>query len=247
MPYRESLPTRIANGGAGRIGGRRRAAMRALIALDGSELGESVLETVAPWLRRARSEVRLLTVMDTSEVRETLRGGEPAYESTPQGSWSGTPLPAPAPHSAAESHEQALARVRNERDEYLRDLGGRFLEGVLWSSHVVSSEHTAATITSEGVKAGADLIVVGTHGRTGLRRALVGSVAEEVIRTSQLPVVVVREGMHVPPDTEPAEPPTATLSAQDSRRGGLLPLVIGALLVGASAMWLTAKLWRRGA
>ena len=216
--------------------------MRVVIALDGSEYGKSVLEAVAPWLRRSRSEVRLLTVMDASEVRETLRGGEPAFESTPQGSWSGTPLPAPAPHShAAESHEQALARVRNERDEYLRDLGGHVLEGVPWSSHVVSSEHTAATIASQGLEAGADLIVVGTHGRTGLRRVLVGSVAEEVIRTSQLPVVVVREGMHTPSESEPSVRSATASSAPAARTGGVLPLVTGIALLAGFTAWLVMK------
>jgi nucleotide-binding universal stress UspA family protein len=37
----------------------------------------------------------------------------------------------------------------------------------------------------------ADLIVVGTHGRRGLARALLGSTAERVIRTATLPVFVV--------------------------------------------------------
>jgi nucleotide-binding universal stress UspA family protein len=39
---------------------------------------------------------------------------------------------------------------------------------------------------------GADLVAIGTHGRRGLARALLGSVAERVIRTSTHPVVTVR-------------------------------------------------------
>ena len=37
----------------------------------------------------------------------------------------------------------------------------------------------------------ADFIVVGTHGRTGIRRALLGSVAEQVVRRAHCPVLVV--------------------------------------------------------
>ena len=38
----------------------------------------------------------------------------------------------------------------------------------------------------------ADIVVIATHGRTGLRRALLGSVAEEVVRKSSCPVLTVR-------------------------------------------------------
>ena len=38
-----------------------------------------------------------------------------------------------------------------------------------------------------------DLVVVGTHGRRGLGRLLLGSVAERVLRTADLPVLIVRE------------------------------------------------------
>jgi nucleotide-binding universal stress UspA family protein len=39
---------------------------------------------------------------------------------------------------------------------------------------------------------GADLVVIGTHGRTGLAHLLLGSVAERVVRTSTAPVLVIR-------------------------------------------------------
>ena len=39
---------------------------------------------------------------------------------------------------------------------------------------------------------GADLIVMGTHGRRGIRRVLLGSVAESVVRTAPCPVLVIR-------------------------------------------------------
>jgi nucleotide-binding universal stress UspA family protein len=39
-----------------------------------------------------------------------------------------------------------------------------------------------------------DLIVMGTHGRTGIGHALIGSVAERVLRRAPCPVMVIREG-----------------------------------------------------
>ena len=41
---------------------------------------------------------------------------------------------------------------------------------------------------------GADLLVLGTHGRRGLQRALLGSVAEKLVRTSPIPVLTVHGG-----------------------------------------------------
>jgi nucleotide-binding universal stress UspA family protein len=43
---------------------------------------------------------------------------------------------------------------------------------------------------------GYDLIVLGTHGRTGLRHALLGSVAEKVVRKAHCPVLTVRYSAH---------------------------------------------------
>ncbi|MDR7484067.1 MAG: universal stress protein [Armatimonadota bacterium] len=56
---------------------------------------------------------------------------------------------------------------------------------------VVVVQGDPAEAILEQASAGADLIVVGTHGRTGLPRLLMGSVAEAVVRRAPCPVVVV--------------------------------------------------------
>lgn len=52
--------------------------------------------------------------------------------------------------------------------------------------------HPAATILEVATREGVDMIVMGTHGRTGLVRAMMGSVAEEIVRHADVPVVTVR-------------------------------------------------------
>ena len=54
------------------------------------------------------------------------------------------------------------------------------------------------TIHSVAHDVGADLIVLGTHGRRGLSRAILGSVAEWVVRTSTCPVLTVHAAPHAP-------------------------------------------------
>jgi nucleotide-binding universal stress UspA family protein len=50
----------------------------------------------------------------------------------------------------------------------------------------------AAVIVETARKVPADLIVIGTHGRTGLSHVLLGSVAERVVRRAECPVLIVR-------------------------------------------------------
>ena len=52
--------------------------------------------------------------------------------------------------------------------------------------------HLAETVALEAVNWGASLVVVGTHGRRGIGRLLMGSGAEQVIRLAPCPVLVVR-------------------------------------------------------
>lgn len=48
-------------------------------------------------------------------------------------------------------------------------------------------------ILEEADKINADMIIVGTHGRTGIEKVLVGSTAERVVRNAKIPVLTVRD------------------------------------------------------
>ena len=57
---------------------------------------------------------------------------------------------------------------------------------------VIRPLSTAELVVTAGGEAKADLIVMGTHGRTGVKRLLLGSVAEYVVRHANCPVVTIR-------------------------------------------------------
>jgi nucleotide-binding universal stress UspA family protein len=61
--------------------------------------------------------------------------------------------------------------------------------------HAVLQGAPHRRIVDYAAEHGADLVVMGTHGRTGLERFLLGSVTERVVRLSGVPVLAVREGV----------------------------------------------------
>jgi nucleotide-binding universal stress UspA family protein len=61
------------------------------------------------------------------------------------------------------------------------------------SLHDLRGGRVADAIVEEAISSHCDLIVIGTHGRRGLSRALLGSDAEIVMRHSPVPVLLVRE------------------------------------------------------
>lgn len=62
------------------------------------------------------------------------------------------------------------------------------------ADHAAPGEAITAYVEEQGV----DLVVMGTHGRRGLQRLLIGSVTEEVLRTAPCPVLTVRGGEDQP-------------------------------------------------
>ena len=66
-----------------------------------------------------------------------------------------------------------------------------YFQGVPVEGRVVSG-YAAEEIVAVAEEVGADLIVLGTHGRKGLDKILFGSVAEKVIKTAKLPVLSMR-------------------------------------------------------
>lgn len=66
-------------------------------------------------------------------------------------------------------------------------------------TRLIRHGQAAEEILMQAVESQADMIVLGTHGRTGLDRMLMGSVAEEVLRNAACPVVTVKLPRPGPP------------------------------------------------
>ncbi len=82
---------------------------------------------------------------------------------------------------------------QGQAEAYLERVAARLrAQGLQVGTRVVVARHTAGAILEEAQAQGSDLIALATHGRSGLKRLLLGSVADKLIRATATPVFVYR-------------------------------------------------------
>jgi len=86
----------------------------------------------------------------------------------------------------------ALDAEREAGEDALRCAQSSAQESAIHAETLLEQGASADTILDTTARIGADLVVIGSHGRGGLSRALLGSVAEAVLRRSRVPVLVIR-------------------------------------------------------
>lgn len=195
--------------------------MRILVAIDRGPVSEEVAAAVAH-LTTAADEIHLLTVVHPKEVSETVPRTGGLARHVPMRLPTGTGGLINAEMSvtiAAEDGSQAVLRVKAAHTAYLRELASRLLPGVESHVHVEVDEHPATAILRRIVDLEAHGVALGTRDRGAVRRTLLGSVAEEIMRKAPVPVLIVREGITVPRAetegavTEGAEPADVATTA----------------------------------
>jgi nucleotide-binding universal stress UspA family protein len=137
-----------------------------LVPLDGSALAENVLGPALDLVRLWEGRCTLLRVIEASPAPTAGRPNRPR---------------------SPEEEREASAR------EYLEKIAGRLRdEGISVQTRIVVAPHAASVILEEAQTQRCDFIALATHGRGGLRRMLLGSIADKVIRGASLPVLVYR-------------------------------------------------------
>lgn len=137
---------------------------RILVATDLSEISPRLYQVAIDVARPANADLIVAHIADFQSYIETLRE---------------------VPTGVTDYLEGLRSKVR----EGLRSAG---LPDVSVRVEVMLQQYTVpADIRALATRLDADLIIMGTHGRTGLRRALLGSVAEDVVRHAEIPVLVV--------------------------------------------------------
>jgi nucleotide-binding universal stress UspA family protein len=143
-----------------------------IVPLDGSELAESVLPMVARVAKKLNLEVELFRAY---RIPYNVYAGDEAYY--------------------AYNYEELLAGVRDEAVEYLDKKAAELKKiGVEKVTCVTKEGFAGDEIIELGRRTRGALIAMCSHGRSGVRRWVLGSVTENVVRHAVDPVLVARAG-----------------------------------------------------
>lgn len=142
-----------------------------LVPLDGSPLAEAALEPAMNLARLWDAEISLVQV-----VRPVILT-------------SGAPSSFPSGYS-----DQVTAIRRETAEDYIRDIAERVREAGLRSTGVavIGFDAVPETLINLAAPERVSLMVVATHGLGGLKRMMLGSVADKLVRGANVPVLVVR-------------------------------------------------------
>jgi nucleotide-binding universal stress UspA family protein len=140
-----------------------------LVPLDGSQRDDQVLPVVARIARASGAQITLMTIVSLPSE----------YFMYPM--WTG-PVPADCIERDEREAEAHLNRLKESRI-----LHGLVVHTVVFPGFLV--ERLTRTIGEQNI----DLVVMCSHGAVGLKRMLMGSVAQQLVRTCTVPVLIIKE------------------------------------------------------
>lgn len=146
-----------------------------LVPLDGSQLAERALKPALTMAQATEGEVYLLQVTQPQEMLVPHHGGGYAFF------WP----------------DQALERAGDEAKAYLDTVLDTFTDPAVQLHPLLEQGDPAGMIVDIARNEAVDLIVMSSHGYTGVSRWVLGSTAEKVLRGANCPVLIIRDFMPV--------------------------------------------------
>jgi len=147
-----------------------------LIAIDDSAYAEHAAEYGFDIARKFNAAVGLVNIVEPAMMPQMASSADPILGMSLQGSGI---------------EEMELLDIQKNQSENIVDRAIKKFAGDMQVTHFSEYGSTADGIVKCSKEFKADLIVIGTHNRTGIDRLLMGSVAEHVVRHSEVPVLVV--------------------------------------------------------
>jgi nucleotide-binding universal stress UspA family protein len=147
-----------------------------LIAIDDSAYAEHAAEYGFDIARKFNAAVGLVNIVEPAMMPQMGTSTDPIL---------GTPS------MGVGIEEMEMLDIQKNQSENIIDRTIKKFAGDMPVTHFTEYGQTADGIITCSKEFKADLIVIGTHSRTGIDRLLMGSVAEHVVRHSEVPVLVV--------------------------------------------------------
>lgn len=146
---------------------------RAIVALDGTPVSDRIIDRLAGFEFLRDTHLEVVSVAPASTGTGVFMSG--AY---------GAPIA---------WYEEAVAAARDSLEQMASAAAQRLRAAGLETSWSVHTGDPAVTLIEVGQRTGAEMIVVGTHGRTGMTRFVLGSVAHNVLVHAHQSVLLMRE------------------------------------------------------
>jgi nucleotide-binding universal stress UspA family protein len=156
-----------------------------LVATDFSDTAAAALTQGVALAAATGARLTLLHVIYAERISETLLGLDAMEYLT-------RVMSTPTEH-APYSPTLAIVRLREAAEEKLAEAVASVVGPRLTIETAVVEGRPSAEVLAFAEREGVDLIVMGTHGRGALGKALLGSVADHVIRQAECPVMLVRK------------------------------------------------------
>ncbi len=138
-----------------------------LVPTDGSKAAVDAAETAFDLAEQLDAEITVLSVVEDALVDDKIYGNPPAD----------------------------VERVREIATNAAEDIAERAEERGITADPVVVKGDPATEILEQAENADVDMIAMGTHGRSGIDRVLLGSVADKIVRQADVPVFTARPDM----------------------------------------------------
>jgi nucleotide-binding universal stress UspA family protein len=139
-----------------------------VVPLDGSELSEAVLPVARTFAQARGGQLLLTRIAPSLTIKEIIPPDE---------------------------LEELMVRYKQDCQDYLDTIAESLRsEGLPVNTQLAAGDQVADQILAVADMAHADLIAMSTHGRSGLQRLMIGSVADKIVHHATVPVLLVRPG-----------------------------------------------------
>ncbi len=141
---------------------------RILVAVDGSETSRRAFEAALDLAKAMGSTLQPFYVVENTPMYFDAPGYDPSI-----------------------LRNQMIAQGKELAEDMDKAMSERGVQGAMVTGEASSLDDVPTLVLNAAKAQGADLIVMGTHGRRGFQRLILGSVAERCVRQSALPVLLI--------------------------------------------------------